>query len=171
MKKFIIILTMMIAGTFIVMPAYAAAETKKKKKAIPATIDADRMQYLKAQNCMVLENNVVIKLDDQSLMADKVIVFQGTNSKGKQDFTRAVATGNVVIKTPGRTLFGKKGVWEMKKKIIRITGNPVVKLKSGQEISAEVIKYDILLEKCTFEGAAKGKMSVTDETNLDFGGF
>jgi len=152
------------------MPAYAAAETKKKKD-VPATIKADRMQYLKAENCMVLENNVVIKLDDQSLMADKVIIFQGTDSEGKQEFSRAVATGNVVIKTPGRTLFGKKGVWEMKKKIIRITGNPIVKLKSGQEISAEVIKYDIVLEKCTFEGAAKGKMTVTDDTNLDFDGF
>ncbi|MCK5851952.1 hypothetical protein KAH27_02890 [bacterium] len=170
MKKNIVILTLIFLGTFIVMPAYAVTETKKKKD-VPATIKADRMQYLKAENCMVLEDNVIIKLDDQSLLADKVIIFQGTDSKGKQEFSRAVATGNVVIKTPGRTLYGKKGVWEMKKKIIRITGDPILKLKSGQEISAEAIKYDIVLEKCTFEGAAKAKMSVTKDTNLDFDGF
>ena len=170
MKKIIVILTLIFLCTFIVMPAYAVTETKKKKD-VPATIKADRMQYLKAENCMVLEDNVIIKLDDQSLTADKVIAFQGTDSKGKQNFTRIIATGNVVIKTPGRTLYGKKGVWETKKKIIRITGDPVVKLKTGQEISAEVIIYDIVLQKCTFEGAAKAKMSVTEDTNLDLGEF
>jgi len=160
MKKITAILTVAFLGTLITIPANAAEKVKKKEKA-PITINADKMQYLQKENCMVAEKNVVVALDDQSLMADKVIAFQGINSDGKQDFTRIVATGDVVIKTPERSLYGKKAVWNRNENVIRFTGSPVVKIKGGQEISAEVIKYNVLTGKVTFEGVAKAKMKMS----------
>ena len=198
MKKFIILITIILSTIFIVMPVNAADKIKKQveektevktavkaeektenkteekteeKKKAPITINADKMQYLQKENCMVAENNVVVALEDQSLMADKVIAFQGINADGKQDFTRIVATGDVVIKTPERSLYGKKAVWERNENIIRFTGNPIVKIKGGQQISAEVIKYNVLTGKVTFEGVANAKMSLSDENNFDFSGF
>jgi len=147
------------------------AATQKKKKQSPITINAEKMQYLKQENCMVAEDNVVVKFDGGTLMADKIIAFQGTNTEGKQDFVRIVATGNVIIKTPDRTLYGQKAVWQKNKNIIRITGEPVVKMKGGQQIQADVIKYDLKTNKVTFEGMAKAKMSVKDKKNFDFTGF
>ena len=170
MKKTTVILTMAFLGTLITIPVNAAEKVKKKEKA-PITINADKMQYLQKENCMVAEKNVIVALDDQSLMADKVIAFQGINSEGKQDFTRIVATGDVVIKTPERSLYGKKAVWNRNENVIRFTGNPVVKTKGGQEISAEVIKYNVLTGKVTFEGVAKAKMKMSDKNNIDFSGF
>ena len=170
MKKFNALFAAILAGAFLVMHVHAADETKKEKKSL-VTINADKMHYNKEKGCMIVDNNVVVKLDENSLMADKVIAYQGTTADGKKDFTKIVATGNVVIKTPDRTLLGKKGVWERNKKIIRVTGDPVVKLKSGQEVKAEVIKYDLVLGKCTFEGAAKAQMSISDDDNFDLSGF
>ena len=170
MKKYIAILIVTLLSTFIVIPVFAADKTSKKKKA-PITINADKMQYLQKENCMVAEKNVIVALDDQSLMADKVIAFQGINNEGKQDFTRIVATGDVVIKTPERSLFGKKAVWDRGENIIRFTGSPVVKIKGGQEISAEVIKYNVVTGKVSFEGVAKAKMDMSNKKNIDFSGF
>ncbi len=170
MKNIIIILTVFLSGAFISSPAFAKAEAKKKKDS-PVTINADRMQYLKNENCMVLEDNVVVKLDSKSLYADKVIAFQGTNSLGKMDFTRIVATGNVVIKDSDKSLYGKKGVWEKSKNVIRFTGEPVVKTKGGQEISAEIIKYNVITGKVTFEGGSKAHITNLKNKNIDFGGF
>jgi lipopolysaccharide transport protein LptA len=170
MKKITVILTVAFLGTLITIPVNAAEKVEKKEKA-PITINADKMQYLQKENCMVAEKNVIVALDDQSLMADKVIAFQGINSEGKQDFTRIVATGDVVIKTPERSLYGKKAVWNRNENVIRFTGNPVVKTKGGQEISAEVIKYNVLTGKVTFEGVAKAKMKMSDKNNIDFSGF
>ena len=170
MKKITVILTVAFLGTLITIPVNAAEKVEKKEKA-PITINADKMQYLQKENCMVAEKNVIVALDDQSLMADKVIAFQGINSEGKQDFTRIVATGDVVIKTPERSLYGKKAVWNRNENVIRFTGNPVVKIKGGQEISAEVIKYNVLTGKVTFEGVAKAKMKMSDKNNIDFSGF
>ncbi len=170
MKKITVIFITALLGTFIAIPANAVEKAEKKKKA-PVTINADKMQYLQKENCMVAEKNVVVALDDQSLMADKVIAFQGINSDGKQDFTRIVATGDVVIKTPERSLYGKKAVWNRNENVIRFTGNPVVKIKGGQEISAEVIKYNVLTGKVTFEGVAKAKMKMSGKNNIDFSGF
>jgi len=190
MKKFIVLITVILSTIFIAIPVNAAdkienlveekttvnAEEKienktEKKKKSPITINADKMQYLQKENCMVAENNVVVALEDQSLMADKVIAFQGINAEGKQDFTRIVATGDVVIKTPERSLYGKKAVWIKDENIIRFTGNPIVKIEGGQQISAEVIKYNVLTGKVTFEGVANAKMSLSDENNFDFSGF
>ena len=170
MKKITVIFITALLGTFIAIPVNAVEKAEKKKKA-PVTINADKMQYLQKENCMVAEKNVVVALDDQSLMADKVIAFQGINSDGKQDFTRIVATGDVVIKTPERSLYGKKAVWNRNENVIRFTGNPVVKIKGGQEISAEVIKYNVLTGKVTFEGVAKAKMKMSGKNNIDFSGF
>ena len=198
MKKFIILITVILSTVLIAIPANAADKTVKQaeektevnieekstvkteeeieeekdvKKKNPITINADKMQYLQKENCMIAENNVVVALDDQSLMADKVVAFQGVNADGKQDFTRIVATGDVVIKTPERSLYGKKAVWERNENIIRFTGNPVVKIKGGQQISAEVIKFNVITSKVTFEGVANAKMSLSDENNFDFSGF
>jgi len=170
MKKTTVILTMAFLGTLITIPVNAAEKVKKKEKA-PITINADKMQYLQKENCMVAEKNVIVALDDQSLMADKVIAFQGINSEGKQDFTRIVATGDVVIKTPERSLYGKKAVFDRNENIIRFTGNPIVKIKGGQEITAEVIKYNVFTGQVTFEGVADAKISFSDNKNIDFTGF
>ncbi len=170
MKKiiFILIVSFILAGS----SAFAAQKAKtKKKKQSPITINANSMQYLKDENCMVAEDNVVVKFDGGTLMADKIIAFQGTTSEGKQEFSRIVATGNVVVKTPDRTLYGKKAVWLKNQKIIRVTGNPVVKEKSGHEIHADVIKYDLVTQKVAFEGKAKVKMSISDKNDFDITGF
>jgi len=174
MKKYLFITLIISLTALLINPVNAADKTKKEakeKEKAPITINADKMQYLQKENCMVAEKNVVVALDDQSLMADKVIAFQGTNADGKQDFTRIVATGNVVIKTPERSLYGQKAVWDRNENVIRFTGNPVVKTESGQEISAEVIKYNIITGKVTFEGVAKAKMSISDKNNIDLSGF
>ena len=171
MEKIIFILIVSFIFSGAASTSFAARTKSKKKKQSPITINANRMQYLKDENCMVAEDNVVVKFDGGTLMADKIIAFQGTTPEGKQDFTRIVATGNVIIKTPDRTLYGQKAVWQKNKKNIRVTGNPVVKEKGGQVIQADVIKYDLLLKKVTFEGTAKAKMSVSGKKDFDFTGF
>ena len=166
------IISALLLSIMLTVPLNAAVKKSKNKKS-PAKIKADKMHYLKEEGCMVAENNVVVTLDDQTLSADKVVAYQKTGKDGKQDFSKIVATGDVVIKTPERTLTGQKAVWKLdeRKGTVRFTGSPVVREKTGHEIAADVIKYDIATGKCTFEGSAKARMDVSDDNKLDFNGF
>ncbi len=149
----------------------AAAAAKAKKESSPLRIKADKMEYLKEEGCMVAQDNVVITLDDQTLYADKVVAYLDTSKDGKEKFSKIVATGRVRIQTPEQSVTGKKGVWECKKSMIRITGSPVWREKGGREITADAIKYDLLLRKCTFEGDARARIRMSDKNKKQLKGF
>jgi lipopolysaccharide transport protein LptA len=127
-------------------------------------VTAERMDYLTDEHCMVCEHNVQATIGDgTSLRADKVVAYQGTNAA---DVEKLVATGNVIIKMPERTVYGQKGTWERATGSVRITGNPVVR-QGGHELTADAIRYQIDSGKISFEGQVRAVMQVNDKDKGD----
>jgi lipopolysaccharide transport protein LptA len=123
-------------------------------------VTAERMEYLTDEHCMVCEHNVRAVLGSgTSLRADKVVAYQGEN---EAEVVKLVATGNVVIKMPERTVYGEKGTWERKTGCVRITGNPVVR-QGEHELTADAIRYEIVTRKISFEGRVRAVMDVSDQ--------
>lgn len=120
--------------------------TKGTNTEVQAT--AEYSYYLPKDNSFVFETNVVVKIGDRALHADKAVAYQDATGKG----TKYVATGHVRLETPDRMVSGDKCVLDLVAKTVRITGSPRVQEKGGREITATAIVYDFAQEKLSFEG-------------------
>jgi len=120
-------------------------------------IKMDNMIYHKREGYIELLDNVVLKIDDTVVKADKAIICQSKKGgKGKDQFEKIVATGHVKIKSPEGTVIGEKAVWTQDKNIVRLTGNPGVEHENGHIIHAEAIIYNLITKTCSFEGRPSG---------------
>lgn len=121
-------------------------------------IKMDNMIVHKREGYIELIDNVVLKIDDTIVKADKAIVFQSKDGgKGKKAFEKIVATGRVRINSPEGVVMGEKAVWSQDKNVVRLTGNPGVEYETGRILNAKAINYNLLTKTCSFEGRSSGK--------------
>ncbi len=121
-------------------------------------IKMDNMIYHKREGYIELLDNVVLKIDDTVVKADKALIFQSKKGgKGKNAFEKIVATGHVKIDSPEGAVIGEKAVWTQDKNIVRFSGNPRVEHGNGHTVHAEAIIYNIITKTCSFEGRSSGK--------------
>ena len=144
----------------IVSTSFAA---EKSGKSI-GDIKMDKMIVHNREGFIELLDNVVLKIDDAVIRANKAIVFlskkddkKKKKETGKDKFSKMVATGNVRIKHPEGTVVGERAVWTKGKETIRFTGNPGVEGISGETIFAEAIIYNIETKRCSFVGRPRGR--------------
>jgi len=146
-------------------------------------IKMDKMVVHNREGYIELLDNVVLKIDDAVIQANKAIVFMAKKSdkgkkkvkkkvagkgSGKDNFSKMVATGNVRIKHPDGTVIGERAVWIKGKDTIRITGNPGVEAAGGETIYADAIIYNIGTKRCSFVGrpSGKGRVKSSDKKGL-----
>ena len=142
-------------------------------------IKMDKMIVHNREGYIELLENVVLKIDDAVIKADKAIVFMSKKddkdkkkkkkeSSGKDNFSKMVATGNVRIKHPDGMVVGERAVWIKGKDTIKITGNPGVEAIGGETIYADAIIYNIETKRCSFVGRPRGKGRVksSDKSSL-----
>ena len=143
----------------------AGSENSLTKSLANAAVNAtaENMYYLQEHSCFVFETNVVVTIGTHALYADKVVAYQVTNGTAKtEEFSMIVASGNVRLDAPGRTVKGATGVWNRIEKTIRVCGNAAVREKGGREVVAQAIIYDMERERITFEGRTRVRALVND---------
>ncbi len=137
-------------------------------------LSADNIEYYPKNGFTVCESNVVVTVDAMKLQADRVVAYQdsSTPAKGRESFSRIVATGNVrlFMTAPDRRVYGQRGVYESASRTVHITGSPMVEMEGGQQVRANVIVYDMAKDKITFHGA-QGGMTMTDEITKEWQGL
>ncbi|NLF38859.1 hypothetical protein GX586_05400 [bacterium] len=155
-------------------PVFAAGATALSPAASPTpsniTIQASKMEYLTDEKCVVLKEGVVVTLEGATLHADNAMAYQSTDSSGKTDFTRIVATGRVRIQTPERLVTAEKGVWERDKDLVRLTGDPSLTERGTGVMTADAIIYHISQRKVSFEGRVRARGKITDSVKKEYSG-
>lgn len=132
-----------------VIISLSAAAAEKKAPADPINIKAEKIEVLRNENCVVLQDNIKVTTTEYQLAADKAVLYQ---AEGSEDYNKIVATGNIRLVSPDHTVTGQKAVWEKKSNEITITGSPRVRQKDGGVASAAVIRYNTVTKKLTFQG-------------------
>jgi lipopolysaccharide transport protein LptA len=139
------ILTILIA---LLICCSVQAEDKKKKDS-PINITADKIEYRKKENCILLQDNIKVVWDETTLIADKAMLYQSPNST---EYDKVVAAGNIKLVSPERVVTGQKAVWVRAKNEITITGSPHVREKDGAVVTSAVIRYNTETKKVTLQG-------------------
>ena len=165
MKKYIIRsgrsgIIFILGFLFITCSSFCAESSNKSI----GDIKMDKVIVHNREGFIELLDNVILKIDDAVIRAEKAIVFlskkndkKKKKNSDKDKFSKMVATGNVRIKHPEGTVVGERAVWIKGKDTIRITGNPGVEGSSGETIFAEAIIYNIETKRCSFVGRPRGK--------------
>ncbi len=121
-----------------VMAGAQAVDTKSMNKAAQTKkvdISADGMEIFDQKNQAVFTGNVKAVRRDTTLTADKLVVdYRKVKKKdGSQDteVTFLNANGHVRIVTPEQTITGNHAKMDVKKNLLWVTGNVVVKKKTS----------------------------------------
>jgi len=131
MTKKLLILALMIFAGF----SSHAAPTGHDSKA-PVEITSDMLEILQNKQKAVFSGNVEAIQGNITINSDTMLVHykSGDDKKGKsQNSVSKVETiGNVRLKTPKETAKSKKGIFDVEKNIITLTGG--VTLESGKNV-------------------------------------
>jgi lipopolysaccharide transport protein LptA len=132
-----------------VIISFAALAAEKKEPVDTINIKAEKIEVMRNENCVVLQDNIKVTTTEYQLSADKAVLYQ---ADGSEEYNKIVATGNIRLVSPEHTVTGQKAVWEKKSNEITITGSPRVRQKDGGVASAAVIRYNTVTKKLTFQG-------------------
>ena len=133
--------------TVLLFCSFAFGEDKKKDDG-PVNITAEKIEFRRKENCIVLQDNIKVIWKDTTLKADKAMLYQAPNSK---QYDKVVAAGNVKLVRPDETVTGQKAVWERTKNEITITGSPKVIRKDGTVVTSPVIRYNTVTKKISLQ--------------------
>ena len=146
-----------------VIISVTAAAAEKQTPSDPINIKAEKIEVLRKENCVVLQDNIKVTTTEYQLSADKAVLYQAA---GSEEYNKIVATGNIKLVSPEHTVTGQKAVWEKKSNQITITGSPRVRQKDGGVASAAVIRYNTVTKKLTFQGkkgTGRSRIVITEE--------
>lgn len=148
MTRFLLALVVMVFAA----PAFAQGVLGGMDPKQPIEIDADKLDVFQAQNKAVFEGEVVAKQGTVTLSSDKMTVFYAGDAKARAAGNNSIKTieaeGNVFIKTPQETAQGSKGVYDVQKNVLDLTGDVV--LTRGQNVlKGSSVNFDMTSGRST----------------------
>jgi len=94
---------------------------------LPLDVGSDHMENLDSENRTLLVGNVDIVQGDSRLMADNVDIFYSeSETGGRGDIERIIATGSVRYFSPMQNARGDRGVYDIETDSISLTGDVVI---------------------------------------------
>ncbi len=124
-------------------------------------IEADGMEILEKKNQAIFTGNVKATRRDVTMTADKLIVdYRKTKDKtGKEDteVTFLRAFGHVRIVSPEQTITGDQAKMDVRKNLLWVTGNVVVK-KKNSTIRGNKLFANLKTNVSRIEAGGKGRV-------------
>jgi lipopolysaccharide export system protein LptA len=142
--------------------AKSKAALKKEREKNPIEIQSDKLRSENEGKKFIFSGNVVSTWGDLEIKSDILEVYSNPKSKvsrkkatddvsqAGQDLDKIIAIGNVDIKKGDRRAKGDRAVYDNKKQIIIITGEPNATAWEGDNI-IKGRKMTFVLEKDLFE--------------------
>jgi len=94
---------------------------------LPLDVGSDHMENLDSEHRTLLVGNVDIVQGDSRLMADHVNIFYSeSETGGRGDIERIIATGSVRYFSPMQNARGDRGVYDIETDSISLTGDVVI---------------------------------------------
>jgi lipopolysaccharide export system protein LptA len=125
----------------------AAAQAGEAEQQVPTKITSDTLSYSQEGEKVVFTGSVHVVRPDLKLWSNKLTAYlqpsekKGASlaGKGAAGIEKIIATGNVRIERDGRTGTCEKATYDMKKSMIQLEGNPVLK-EGKNSITGEIIR-------------------------------
>ncbi len=125
----------------------------------PVDIHSDKMSVDFERHRIEFIGNVKVHQGDFSLNADRVTALF---EEGAEDISRIIAEGNVTIRKGDKSAWGQRAVYDRKKAIIVLTGEPV--LSQGRNcIRGEEIRVRLNEDRMEIEGKVKAEFLLSGE--------
>ena len=122
----------------------------------PIEVNADDFVVDQARSEATFTGNVVIRRDDLTVWADKVLVTFGEG--GLQNIRHITATGGVRLKTSEQDASGDRATFDPASQIMRLTGNVTVINSAGTLRGPELI-LNLAEQTTTFSSAGGGRVT------------
>ncbi len=144
----------------------AGAATKDKRDTEqPIEITADSLEVLQEQQLAIFRGSVDAIQGDIRLRADKLTVHYRSSEEKKAadeaegtagDIRRLDAEGKVFVTSPTETAQGKKGVYDVQKRTIVLTGD-VVLTRGENVLKGQKLTMNMDTGRSHIEGGGSGK--------------
>ncbi len=116
------------AGLVLFTAAPAAAQgigLPTQQRDVPIEIDADDgIEWRQDTQSYIASGNARARQGDVAVHADRLIAFYRKDKDGKTEIYRFDADGKVRITSPRQTAFGDKGIYDVVKGVMLLTGAP-----------------------------------------------
>ena len=125
---------------FVLFAAAAAAQgigLPNQQRGVPVEIDADDgIEWRQDTQSYIARGNARARQGDVAVHADRLTAFYRKGKEGKNEIYRFDADGKVRITSPRQTASGKKGVYDVTKGVMVLTGSPRL-VTATERITAE----------------------------------
>jgi len=119
----------------------------------PVDIQSDTMSVNFQRHEIVFQGNVKVRQADFSLTAQRVTAVFGETA---DDIERIVATGDVAIQKADRVAWGREAVYDRKKSVIVLQGNPRIQ-QGGNFIQGEKISVFLDQDRMDIQGGVSAE--------------
>lgn len=128
-------------GAALALSAAAAAAQgiglPTQRRDVPVEIDADDgIEWRQDSQAYIARGNARAKQGDVAVHADRLTAFYKKDKSGKNEVYRFDADGKVRITSPRQTAYGAKGVYDVAKGVMVLTGSPRL-VTATERITAE----------------------------------
>ena len=141
------------------VPALAGSQTlglTSLDQNAPIEVEADRgIEWRRDEKRFVARGNVTAKQGNVTLRADELAAqYRETKGKGTQIYS-VTAAGNVHLTSGDNSLEGERGVYDLEKEVMTMTGKQVVLVTPDQRVVADQsIEFDNKAQVATIRGNA-----------------
>jgi len=158
MRK-LLLLSVMLATPMLADPAFAQVQFGFGGDD-PIDIAAERATY--QGGLTVLEENVVVKQDDTTVMADRMDIYRDeagaptiAGSIKLGSLKRIEAHGNFSFENPENTVTGDKGVYYADREIFIVSGNVQLTQPGGSSVNGKRLVYNLKSRSARFGSACE----------------
>jgi len=96
-----------------------------QRRDVPVEIDADQgIEWRQDNQAYIARGNARARQGDVAVHADRLTAFYRKSKAGKNEVYRFDADGHVRITSPRQTAYGAKGVYDVSKGVMVLTGSP-----------------------------------------------
>jgi len=137
----------LVAFLALTLPTFAAS---------PVEVTADQFVVDQAASEATFTGNVIIKRDDVTVWAQKVVVEYGDG--GVSNITHIVATGRVRLQTEDQDATGDRVTFDPSSQILRLSGNVTVTNAAGTLNGPELV-LNLAEQTSTFSSNGGGRVT------------
>lgn len=161
MTRWLIIMGLM--GALLLPQTVLAQELSNYDTDQPIEITADSLEVIQPQKKAIFKGRVLAKQGSVNLKADRMTVFYsegGNKESGANAISKIEVDGNVFLATSTETAKGTKGVYDVTKKEIRLTGD-VVLTREKNVLNGSSLVYNLASGKSLLTGGVSGSTGET----------
>ncbi len=174
MNRFLLGICILCAFCLFLAAAAQAQDDNATKQKLPTKITSEKLSYSQEGEKVVFTGKVHVVRPDFELWADTLTAYlQPSEKKGASlatsnsaDIERIVAVGNVRIRRDARTGTCQTATYDMKKGMVQLEGNPVLK-EGKNSITGDIIRLYTKTNRSEVIGGKKRVEAVFFTTGED----